>query len=242
MTRKLYLSSGALCAMAVVVSVGGAETPTLVLSQTIFHPQEGGQKADTGILRFDSGAHLAANAGEAYFLANKREEVRIIDVRHAEDKKSVIHTLDRAVGLAPGATVMMLVDAEHRRSQSLLHSAGHLLAGVIEVAAPQLVAGACRHWPGESRVDFEGDAGDLKKLEALIEAGMARAIERNLPITVDADDACGRTVTIVESMRAPCGGAHVRSTAELAGFRLKKMRAKMGLLRVSYEIDSRIRA
>ncbi len=238
MTTKLYLANRSLTALALVEAVSGGDRPSVVLSQTIFHPQGGGQKADTGALHFETGARLPAYAGEAYFFEIERDQVRVTDVRHEPDGASVVHLVDDVSRLSPGMTVLLSVDAEPRRMHNLLHSAGHLLAGVVEEMSPGLKAGAGRHWPGEAWVEFDGQVDDLPQFEGRLDAAMRLAITRGLPITIDAWADGGRHVAIGGAMRLRCGGTHIENTSELAGFRLKTVRSRRGVLRVSYDIEA----
>ena len=238
MTTKLYLANRSLTALALVEAVQGGDTPTVALSQTIFHPQGGGQKADTGALHFETGARLADYAGEAYFSEIEHDQVRVTDVRHGQDGASVVHQVDDVSRLSPGMTVLLSVDAERRRRNSLLHSAGHLLAGLVEEMSPDLKAGAGRHWPGEAWVEFDGQVDDLPQFELQLDAAIRLAITRSLPITIDAWADGGRHVAIGGAMRLRCGGTHIENTSELAGFRLKTARSSQGVLRVSYDIEA----
>lgn len=48
--------------------------------------------------------------------------------------------------------------------------------------------------------------------------------------------AATRIVTVA-GLACPCGGTHVRSTGQLAGARVTKVKAKKGAVRVSYALD-----
>jgi Ser-tRNA(Ala) deacylase AlaX len=144
--------------------------------------------------------------------------------------------VDGCANLKPGMTVMMLVDGERRRLHSRLHSAGHLLADVVQAVSPGLVAKTAHHWPGEARVEFEGSPTDLAAFEDLVSRGMDAAIGQNLPVAVETRADGVRVVTVGAGAPIPCGGTHVAGTAELAGFRLKSVAARGGLVRVSYDV------
>lgn len=45
-------------------------------------------------------------------------------------------------------------------------------------------------------------------------------------------------VVTVAGLSCPCGGTHVRSTRELEGVRVTKVKAKKGTLRISYSLVS----
>lgn len=45
-------------------------------------------------------------------------------------------------------------------------------------------------------------------------------------------------IVTVAGLACPCGGTHVRSTRDLNGVRVTKLKAKKGTLRVSYAVPS----
>jgi Ser-tRNA(Ala) deacylase AlaX len=207
-----------------------------VLSQTLFHPQGGGQMADTGQLCHDINVRLAEHAREAVVVSAEQAAVAVTDVRYDTDRITVLHTVASGHGLEPGMTVMMMVDGARRRLNSRLHSAGHLLADVVAEVAPGLVARTAHHWPGEARVEFEGEGPDLAALEERIRAAMDAAIAEDRPVAIDYGAEGQRLVAIGAGAPIPCGGTHVRSSAALSGFRLKGVTARKGLVRVSYDV------
>lgn len=107
MTRKLY-EEDAYCRSfsSLVISCTKNESSfSVVLDQTAFFPEEGGQPSDVGYI------------DEKYV-----DDVQIID-------GTIIHTVHEPV--TPGATVECLVDWEKRFSNMQNHSGEHIVSGII---------------------------------------------------------------------------------------------------------------
>ncbi|MFM8274772.1 MAG: alanyl-tRNA editing protein, partial [Gemmata sp.] len=173
----------------------------------------GGQKADRGTIAGRPVTHVAKAGDE------------------------VNHYLESTDGFVVGQAVRVEVDGDWRRTGSAWHTAGHLIAAVVERRWPELRATNGHHWPGEARVEFDPASADLagavsRELPELV----ARAIESDLPVTVVGDPFANRAVAIGDFPPVPCGGTHARSTAGLPRVEVTKVRPKDGKLRVSYTL------
>ena len=109
MTEKTYLRDmGRLDMSAIVTAIEGGEPRVrLRLNRTIFHPQGGGQRPDTGYI----------------------DTIKVVDVQHAED--DVDHYIEGELNLEVGDTVTLQVNAERRLTASRHHTAGHLIAALL---------------------------------------------------------------------------------------------------------------
>ena len=94
--------------------------PALVLNETLFHAQGGGQPSDSGVITVlnDDGSE-----SDAKFEVNF--------VKRIPDGGLILHMGSFAAGseasFTPGARVRLAIDAEKRSLHSKLHSAGHAL-------------------------------------------------------------------------------------------------------------------
>jgi misacylated tRNA(Ala) deacylase len=219
MTELLYLRDAYLTDFeAAVTAVDGQR---VALDRTAFYPTGGGQPHDVGTL-----------AGS---------EVKEVRKEGAE----VWHTLDGAVPAA-GDVVQGSVDWERRHRLMRTHTAMHVLCGVIWNEWRVPVTGGNME-PLSARMDFEFDPlpdGFAATVEDLVnrELRADRPIEvRFLPRdTALADEDLIRTkvslipesvaeirvVDIVGLDKQADGGTHVRSTAEVGGFRVVKTESK----------------
>jgi len=214
MTTKQYLHDAALRGETTIVELIAGERPVVRTSSTWFHPQGGGQKADRGVIG----------------------GVEVRDVRHGPDGV-VDHFVASLEGLEVGRAYPFEIDAEWRRLNAVHHSAGHLLGGVCERLFPGLVAVNGHQWPGESRVEFQGEElGRPGENLELLEAKVNEAIAAALPIRVLFDAADGRSIQIGDFPPIPCGGTHAASSAEIGLVRLRSAKAKGGLVRIGYEV------
>jgi alanyl-tRNA synthetase len=216
MSKRLYLLSPMLNHRSQVIASGIDEHGTWVeLAETIFHPQGGGQKSDRGQI----------NGLEVVFVAGANEAVR--------------HYLESASILMEGSEVVQRVDAATRSLHARLHSAGHLVAAIVEELCPELKAVAGHHWPGECRVEISGD--DPQARDSLLERLQSVAdamVQANLPIQASGDGQ-DRQVAISEYDSVPCGGTHVCSTGELVGLSITGFKKKKGRFRLSYELGAK---
>jgi alanyl-tRNA synthetase len=217
MTKRLYYTENSLTASAAVLSVSNGEMKSIVLSQTIFHPQGGGQKADIGSIG----------------------PVRVVHVSTREDGE-VVHRVDSLDGLTPGMEVPLQVDAASRRLHARLHTAGHLLAAVGNCLLPSLRPKAGHHWPGEARVEFEitGQEPD-ESFAARLQAETMRTIALGLPVKASSPETPPRTVRIGDYLPIPCGGTHVSDLRDLDGLTIRKIKCSKGVLRISYDVAAK---
>lgn len=221
MTERLYLHSAALTGEARIVEVRPGDQTTLRLDQTLFHPRGGGQPADRGALI------LAEGAGA---------EVPVFDVRNGDDG-GVDHLVASDTPFRVGDRVVMRVDAERRLLHARLHSAGHLIALAGELIEPKLKGVAGHHWPGEARVEFEGNAANPEAFDTALRSMLEAMRAANLPISASLDGD-GRRSIAIEAARVPCGGTHVEETAAIGRIDIRKIKIKGNRVRVSYDIQS----
>jgi Ser-tRNA(Ala) deacylase AlaX len=212
-TAKRYLASADLTGTATVANVGDDGRPFVRLSETLFHPQGGGQKADRGTVGGRTITHVAhADGGE------------------------VNHYLDSTDGLSVGDSVELAVDVEWRRLNARWHTAGHLIAAVVEELFPNLQGVAGHHWPGEGRVEFApGDGASAEEVAAKLPDALAEAVRADLPVRVIGDPFASREVVVGDSRPVGCGGTHLASVGGLA-VTVTGVKAKGGKLRVSYAV------
>lgn len=216
MTTRLYYKDSRLAGTSVVRSLLNGDTNAVILAETLFHPQGGGQKADLGFI------------GKAH----------VLHVANREDGE-VIHYVDSLDGLSVGDEVLFQVDSAHRCLNSRLHTAGHLIAAVGEALAPSLKGRAGHHWPGEARVDFEIDGSEPDdSFEVQLKGEISRLISLDLPVHATPPDSPPRLVQIGEYRPIPCGGTHVKGLGDIESIEIRKMKKSKGLLRISYDVST----
>jgi alanyl-tRNA synthetase len=215
-TSRLYLQDSSL--LETTASIREitlvADGYRILLDRTIFHPQGGGQKADRGTIADAVVTHVAFADGE------------------------VEHLVSSIGALSVGQSVQLSVDSAWRELNARSHTAGHLIAAILESRFPTLKAVSGHHWPGEARVEFVGEPrpSDSDAL-AILHDEIMRAVADRLPVKVEGDPFSSRAIRIGAFAPIPCGGTHLSSLADLQAVRVTQVKVKSGKLRVSYQIE-----
>jgi misacylated tRNA(Ala) deacylase len=195
------------------------------LDRTVFYPMGGGQPGDIGVLRLADG-----------------REVAIADTRKGAAADEIVHVPAEGAPLpAPGDSVRAEIDWDRRHRLMRMHSCMHLLCAVIEgdVTGGQI-------GEAKSRLDFNLPDTSLDKEH--ITAELNRLIAEDHPVGTRwiADDELDANPDLVRTMSVkpprgqgrvrlldiagidlqPCGGTHVKSTAEIGRVRVGKIENK----------------
>ena len=197
----------------------------VILASTIFYPLGGGQPGDIGRLAIDG------------------RDYPVVDTRYAEDRQRIVHFLEDGDtdGIGVGDPVDMEIDWERRHRLMRMHTSMHLICSLIDAPATGGAVGET-----ESRIDFDLQGQQVDK-EQLTEA-LNALVERSLPISIgsitDAEldgnpslvrtmsvqpprgQGTVRTITIEDTDYQPCGGTHVRNTAEIGELRVTGLKNK----------------
>jgi len=181
----------------------------IVLDQTIFYPEGGGQPCDTGIFK------------------NKSAEAKIEYVRTTNGE--IIHQT-KTDTLSKNDVVSLRIDWNSRYRYMRIHSAGHLLHDILMDINPQLVPQKGSHGK-KAYLEYLGKINLNQK--TLIEEKVNETLQKDLPIvTKEADiieiqkecrfvpdnlpkDKKLRMIKIGDFPGMPDGGVHVKSTKEI---------------------------
>ena len=202
-------------------TVTGTGDRCVFVDRTVFYPLGGGQPGDTGTMRWDGG------------------EARIADTRYVEG--SIGHIVeDEAAVPGIGTNVELTLDWDRRYRHMRMHTAMHLLGSILlyPVTGGNISA-------EKSRLDF--DMEDTVDKEAVGKA-LARLVDEDHTVScrwiteaeLDANPELVRTMSVQPprgkgSIRLleiagvdlqPCGGTHLRSTAEVGAVRIGKVEKK----------------
>jgi alanyl-tRNA synthetase len=212
MTLKDYLADSTRTnGEATVLDILRGETIVVRLDRTIFHAQGGGQKADRGRI------------GNAV----------VIHVTHNAD--NVDHHVESVDDLQIGSVVVLEIDKSWRRLNAAYHTAGHLLASVIERSYPGLKAVSGHQWPNEARVEFIGDTPvDQISIDA-VNQHLLSDLEADLAVSIQGDPMADRAIKIGAYDAIPCGGTHVATLSEIGSITARTIKSKGGRIRISYE-------
>jgi len=198
---------------------GGVE-----LDRTVFYAASGGQPGDAGTLTTAGG--------------------RVVVVRDAVhpdgDRARVLHLLDGPPPAA-GERVTLAIDWDRRHRLMRMHTALHLLS----VALPfGVTGGAVGAEKGRLDFDMPEPPEDVAAVEAWINAriadDLAVAAEWITDAELEANPGLVKTMSVKPPMGTgrvrlieiagldlqPCGGTHVRATAEIAAVRVTQIEKK----------------
>ncbi len=220
MTEALFRDDSYLkhCDATVTAASDGA----VQLDQTVFYPMGGGQPGDSGTLSWDGG------------------EIAIVDTRYG-DGGTILHIVEEGASLpAEGTAVTVTLDWDRRYLHMRMHTALHLLGSVLKfgVTGGNISAAKSRlDFDMEDTVDKEQVTADLQALVAADHPVSCRWISDE---ELDAQPELVRAMSVQPPKGAgkvrlleiegidlqPCGGTHLRSTAEVGNVRVGKVEKK----------------
>jgi len=194
------------------------------LDRSVFYPEGGGQPGDSGRLLLADGTALS-----------------VVDARKGEGPDEVLHLLAEGSPLpAPGTRVSAEIDWERRHRHMRMHTSLHLLCSLIEGEVTGGQVG-----DGKGRLDFALEAAPDKAwlqeaLNRLVQedhavrprwiedAELAARPELVRTMSVKPPSGAGRVRLLeIEGVDLqPCGGTHVRSTAEIGALEVGKIESK----------------
>ncbi len=210
---------------AKVVGVGrGASGRGVELDRTVFYPTGGGQPGDGGVLALEDG-----------------REIIITEAVKDKLTGAIFHIAEEgAVMPGVGEAVSATIDWEQRHKLMRMHTFMHILSALVDGGITGCQAGVAK-----SRVDFNlPESPDKEKLNAEIN----RIISENHSVGNSwiSDDELDSNPELVRSLSVapprgggrirvinidgvdlqPCGGTHVKSTAEIGPVRIGKIENK----------------
>jgi misacylated tRNA(Ala) deacylase len=202
-----------------------ADERGIKLDRTVFYPTGGGQPGDVGTLRLSSG-----------------QPITIVDTVKGEAPDEVVHIFAPGSALPElGAELAAEIDWDRRHRLMRMHTCLHLLCSIV----PGAVTGG-QVSDGRARLDFDVPGSSLDKeaitsrLNALIAEGhpvgprwitdeeLAAQPELVRTMSVKPPSGTGRVrlMEIAGVDLQPCGGTHVRNTAEIGPITVTKIENK----------------
>ena len=238
-TKLIYLEDSELLnsEATILESTHADGRDVIVLNQTVFYPQGGGQPYDQGTIECATGKFIV-------------EEVRFADgvVKHIGKFESGNFTA--------GETVKCAVDTERRLLNSRLHAAGHIVDMAVTELKLNWVPGKGYHFPEGPYVEYAGsyDAADKEKLKNDIETLCNKFIveDRKTEVRLMDKEKLGEVCKFVPNyipegkparvvmygdFGVPCGGTHVGHLGEVRHMTIREIKNKSGNIRVAYDID-----
>ncbi len=194
----------------------------LVLDQTAFYAEGGGQPWDTGILRWAGGQATVHKV--------------------TKEKGVVKHFVD---GVPSQEAVHGVVDWDRRYAHMRYHTSQHLMSGIVWSVYGARTAGN-QLYTDRARVDFQPVSfteADLKRIEDECNAAIAQAVpvriyeedrvkveneigDRSLVDLIPKQITRLRVIRIGDRDYCPCGGTHLKNTSEIGRVHITERRSK----------------
>jgi misacylated tRNA(Ala) deacylase len=198
------------------------EPAAIILDRSVFYPLGGGQPGDTGWIRWGGGS------------------VDVVDTRYGENGEICHLVADGSALPDQGTPVTAVLDWERRYLHMRMHSGLHLLGSVLQFGVTGGNISAQK-----SRLDFDmEDPVDKQQvndaLRALVDANHEIRHRWISDADLDAQPELVRTMSVKPPRGAgqirlleiegvdlqPCGGTHLRCTAEVGRISLGKVEKK----------------
>ena len=192
-------------------------TVEVVLEQTPFYAESGGQDSDAGRITGDG------------------VTLEVLDVQRPV-KGLIVHRVKVAAGaVVTGADVLAAVDGEWRLGACQAHSGTHVVhAALRQVLGPTALQSGSYNKPGYLRLDFAWPSGLSQAVRSDVEEAANRALRSDLGVTAAYmplataremgalalfGETYGEEVRVVEMggpwSRELCGGTHVQHTSQI---------------------------
>lgn len=205
--------------------VAGVDQRGIRLDRTVFYPTGGGQPGDTGMLRLPLDGAIA-----------------IVDTIKGDGPDEVIHIPAPGSALPEAGTELVAeIDWERRYRLMRMHTCLHLLCSIV----PGSVTGG-QVSDGRGRLDFDVPGSSLDKgeiagqLNALIlearpvgprwitddELAAQPDLVRTMSVKPPTGTGRVRLIAIAGVDLQPCGGTHIRNTAEIGPVAVTKIENK----------------
>ena len=229
LTELLYMKNmeQMQCSSKIIGSHQNEGKNILMLDQTIFYPQGGGQPYDTGMIKSIDG-HFVFQVQEVRFIEGVVHHIGIIE--NGE--------------LSVGMEVNCFIDEERRKLNTRLHSAGHLIDMALKEMSIDWIPGKGYHFPQGAYVEYSGNISnlDVENLKSEIGQKCNEIISRNIETKLVFDE---HKLQNGKSMRTvfygeygiPCGGTHVSNLKEIISIGIRKIKKEKDAIRVSYSVS-----
>lgn len=158
----------------------------------------------------------------------------VLDSRMADGL--IYYTLPEGHGLHAGDTLEMTIDWTRRYRLMRLHFTAELILELVTQKLGLEKVGA-HISESKARIDFKSDSNISEHFEDLL-SKYNDIINKDLPILKDFSDVANqrRYWKIDGFAQVPCGGTHVKSTAEVGFVTLKRDRPGKGIERIEIRL------
>ena len=189
-----------------VARVAGAQ---VVLEETIFFAESGGQESDSGTIGPWS----------------------VLAARHSG--QDIVYTLAPEHGLLSGVPVTVRIDWPRRYALMRLHFAAELVLELVTQEIPAIEKIGAHIAADKARIDFAWNE-NISTLFPLLERRVDAIVAAAQPIeSAFSDPVAQRRYWRIDGFASvPCGGTHLRHTGEVGALRFKRRNVGAGKERI----------
>lgn len=211
------------------------DSNAIILNKTLFYPQGGGQPYDTGIIKGQNGSFTV-------------DEVRF--------ENGIVYHIGKLDGdIQAGEDVNIKINEKRRHLNSRLHTAGHLIDEAVNKLGYRWHATKGCHFPDQCSVEYESTLEESVDYAGLIKGAFDEMVDNGFETTQmfvpfeDLENIChfvlpnmpkdkpSRVAIVWGEKGIPCGGTHVKNISEVGFVTIKKVKAKKGIIKVSYDLE-----
>ena len=204
----------------------------VILDQTIFYPQGGGQPTDTGYIRTDKAAFKVTFVG-------------------LDPDGVVWHFGEFENGtFSEGEDVSLEIEEDKRKLHARIHSAGHLIDCAVQEMKSNVIPDKGFHFADGPYIEGDGTVEDTETFKSELETKVNEIASKCIPVVKEMlteEEAKGRGMTAPagKSVRTigfeghkpcGCGGTHVNSSDEVGHITIRKVSSKKGRTKISYAV------
>ncbi len=205
----------------------------VILDETIFYPQGGGQPADRGEIISE-------------------DNVFIVDDVRLDEEGTVWHFGEFKKGqFEKGEKVVLKIDKERRILNAKLHSAGHLLdCAVSKMKIENLHPVKGFHFPEGPYVEYDGMIENPAEIIPILQKNIDDLIAQNVKVekrNISPEEAqskgiytpAGKSTRVINFTGfsiCGCGGTHVNSASEIGKITIRKIKSNQGKTKIAYSV------
>jgi len=197
MTKKIFWEDPYLTQLETHIAT--VKNNDITVEQTIFYALSGGQESDHGTIGNN----------------------RVLQAR--KEGKEIVYTLENSHGLKPGDQVRMNIDWQRRYKLMRLHFAAEIVLELAYQNLDSIEKIGAHIAQDKARIDFKWDE-NISTVLPVIKKEALGIIEANQEIisAFSDEEKEERYWEIRGFSRVPCGGTHLRKTAEIGEIELKR--------------------
>ncbi|NJK71554.1 MAG: DUF2000 family protein, partial [Thermales bacterium] len=203
-----------------VLEVGNLEgSDYIILDQTVFYPQGGGQPSDVGVIKSDS------------------NEYNVTKCQKIDGK--VYHFVDSLEGVGVNDKVEVSINAELRKLHARIHTAGHIIDEAVKNLNLDIEADKGYHFPQGPYVQYIGELENPSDYINDLNTEINKIVNKDSKISYQLFQKSvepERLMTVEGYKPCHCGGTHVQNLNEIGKVNIRKIKSKKGLVKVSYEV------